>query len=78
LYHEKTRKILFSHEKNAEFFLHKTTTQNFFWELPEHSTIVSSWMLKSNTSAAVVAEICDYHRTCCDYPVPTACQDGSA
>jgi len=44
---------------------------------PEHLTIVSSWMLKSNASA-VVAKKCEYHRICCDLLVAAACQDGSA
>ena len=53
--------------------------QNFICTWPEHLTIVSSWMLKSNASAVVVvAEKCEYHRTCCDYLVVAACQDGSA
>jgi len=30
--------------------------QNFICTSPEHSTIVSSWMLKSNAFAVVVAE----------------------
>ena len=80
MHHEKTRKILFSHEKATQnFYLHKKTMQNFICTWPEHLTIVSSWMLKSNASAVVVvAEKCEYHRTCCDYLVVAACQDGSA
>jgi len=52
---QKTRKILFSHEKVTQNFLcTKKTTQNFTCTWPEHSTIDSSWMLKCNTSAVVV------------------------
>ena len=79
---QKTRKKLFSHEKATQnlLSLHKKTTQNFTCTWPEHSTIVSSWMLKCNASAVVVvvAEKCEYHRTCCDYLVVAACQDCSA
>jgi len=51
----KTRKILFSHEKVTQNFLcTKKTTQNFTCMWPEHSTIASSWMLKCNASAVVV------------------------
>jgi len=45
LYHKKTRKILFSHEK---------ATQNFTCMWHEHSEIASSWMLKCNAFAVVV------------------------
>jgi len=48
-------KIFFAQKNNAKFSLHKKTTQNFICTWPEHSTIVSSWMQKSNASA-VVAE----------------------
>jgi len=57
--------------------LHKKTTQNFICTWPEHLTIVSSWMPKSNATAVVV-EKCEYHRTCCDYLAAAACQDGRA
>jgi len=44
-------------KKPHKISLHKKTMQNFICTWPEHLTIVSSWMLKSNTSAAaVVAE----------------------
>jgi len=55
LYHKKTRKILFSHEKATQNFLStKKTTQNFTCMWPEHSTIASSWMQKCNAFAIVV------------------------
>jgi len=55
LYHKKTQKISFSHEKAAQNFLcTKKTTQNFTCMWPEHSTIASSWMLKCNASTVVV------------------------
>jgi len=62
------------------FFSQKTTAQNFTCTWAEHSTIASSCMLKCNASAVVVvvAKKCEYHRTCCDYLVAAACQDGSA
>jgi len=40
---------------HKNFFAQKAT-QNFTCTWPEHSTIVTSWMLKSNASAVVVAE----------------------
>jgi len=43
---KKPHKIFFAQKNNAKFICTR----------PEHSTIVSSWMLKSNASAAVVAE----------------------
>jgi len=45
---------------------------------PEHSTIVSSWILKCNASVVVVvvAKKCEYHRTCCDYLVAAASHEG--
>jgi len=55
LYHKKTQKIIFSHEKATQNFLcTKKTAQNFTCMWPEHSTIVSSWILKRNAFAVVV------------------------
>jgi len=65
-------------KKQHIIFFAQKTTQNFTCSWAEHSTIISSWMLKCNVSAVVVAEKCEYHRTCCDYLVAAACQDGSA
>jgi len=41
-------------KKPHKIFFAQKTTQNFVCTWPEHSTIVSSWILKSNASAAVV------------------------
>ena len=39
LYHEKTRKISFSHENATQnFYLHKKPKQNFIYTWPEHLT----------------------------------------
>jgi len=66
-------------KKSHKIFFAQKTTQSFTCMWAEHSTIISSWMLKCNASAVfVVAEKCEYHRTCCDYLVAAACQDGSA
>ena len=73
-----TQKFIFAWKIHKNLGLHKKTTQNFTCMWPEHSAIVSSWTLKCNASAVVVAETCEYHRTCCDYLVASACQDGSA
>ena len=80
MYNEKTRKIFFRIKKPHKIFFAQKTTQNFACTLAEHSTIISSWMLKCNASTVVVvvAEKCEYHRTCCDYLVAAACQNGSA
>jgi len=44
-------------KKPHKIFFAQKTTQNFICTWLEHSTIVSSWMLKSNASAIVaVAE----------------------
>ena len=72
-----TQNFCFAWKSHNKFSLHKKTTQNFTCTWAEHSTIISSWMLKCNASAVVVAEKCEYHRTC-NYLVAAACQDGSA
>ena len=79
LYNERTHNFFFAWKSHTIFPLHKKTTQNCTCTWAEHSTIISSWMLKCNASAVVVvAEKCEYHRTCCDYLVAVACQNGSA
>jgi len=66
-------------KKPHKIFFAQKKTQNFTCTWTEHSKIISSWMLKCTASAdAVVAEKCEYHRTCCDYLVAAACHDGSA
>jgi len=53
--------------------------QNFTCTWPEHSTIVSSWMLKCNASAVVaVAEKMWISQNMLFYLLAAACQDGSA
>jgi len=53
----KKHKILFSYEKARQNFLcTKKTTQNFTCTWPEHLTIASSWIMKCNAPADVVAE----------------------
>jgi len=71
--------FIFAWKSHTKFSLHtKKKMQNCTRTWPEHLTTVSSWMLKCNASAVVVAEKCEYHRICCDYLVAAACQDGSA
>jgi len=43
-------------KKPHKIFFVQKTLQNFICTWPEHSTIVSCWILKSNASAVVVAE----------------------
>jgi len=55
LYDKKnTQNLIFARKSNANFGLHKKITQNYICKSPEHSTIVSFWMLKSNAYAVVV------------------------
>ena len=80
LYNEKTCKILFSHEKN---------TQNFVCTKKQRKILLahglSIWQLSTlecwNVTLLLLLLLqkkCEYHRTCCDYLVAAACQDGSA
>ena len=79
LYHKKTRKILFSHEKATQNFLcTKKTTQNLFArglsirQLPA----LGCWNV-TLLLLLLLQKKCEYHRTC-DCLVATACQDFSA
>ena len=80
MHHEKiSQNFIFAWKSHTKFCLHKQTMQNFTCAWPEHSTIISYLTLKCNASAVVVvAEKLWIHRTCCDYLVAAACQDGSA
>jgi len=79
LYHKKTCKILFSHEK-ATFFAQKKQRTILLATRPEHSTIASSWIWNVTLLLLLLLlqKKCEYHRTCCDYLVAAACQDCSA
>jgi len=51
-----TKNFIFAWKTTQNFLCTKKTTQNFTCMWPEHSKIASSWMLKCNASAVVVAE----------------------
>jgi len=51
-----TQNFIFAWKIHKKLGLHKKTTQNFTCTWPEHSPIVSSWTLKCNASAVVVAK----------------------
>jgi len=74
-----TQNYIFAWKIHKKLGLHKKTRQNFTCTWPEHSAIVSSWRLNVTLLLLLMLrKKCEYHRTCCDYLVAAAYQDGSA
>jgi len=77
---QKTRKILFSHEKATQNFLCTKKNAKFLFarglsirQLPA----LGCWNV-TLLLLLLLQKRCEYHRTCCDYLLAAACQDCSA
>jgi len=76
-------------KKHAKFYFRMKKSQNFFCTKKQCKILFARGLSIRQLSALrcwkvmlllllLLQKKCEYHRTCCDYLVAAACQDGSA